>query len=88
MSDDRNEAMRAHQRIYTLAAEMDKMEARLAQRRPLTPRQLECLIVFFNTWMEAKIHPDAVSHLEAKTVREELLEAFSITEDELDAVKR
>ena len=82
MSDDRNEVRRAHARITDLETELETLRS-----RPLSPAQVDRLIIFFNTWIAAKVNPTDVSYLEAKTVRTELLEAFGITEDQMDEAR-
>ncbi len=86
MSDDRNEVRRAHARISELEEQLEGLRA-----RPLTAAMMDRIVILINTWMEAKLQDarprEQVSHLEAKTVRRELLEAFGITEDEMDEAR-
>lgn len=55
----------------------------------MTPAQLDALIAFILTAIDAKMQADArsrpeVTRLEAKVIRAELLAAFDITEDQLE----
>lgn len=85
MSDDRNEVVRAHSRLSAHEEALADM-----RRQPLSAQQLDALLTYINTCIDAKRmgdDPDPVSATEAREIRENLLGAFGITEDDLDEVE-